>query len=164
MTRATQVPTARRKLSVVVFLAAVLVVVFGFYYHQWVERYEYLRWLAQKQTDLEQLGRVLIRYDRESKDGFAHDWDQLIRAGVITRDDTMFEDSERGVTVRRELRPIPSLGVDGELVLVLESYTPPQQYCGVLRANGEVLVECDMEAVRAVDNERRRRHGLDPIP
>jgi hypothetical protein len=126
----------------------------------------YHQWMSDRQSELRDFGVQLLGYaeqhDRRLPDSFG----DLIAEGTIGPDEIRFDCPLRSIRVCRQFRAVSDVGLAEKLMLVIESYYPPQAHLNVLQLDGSVYAlrrEMLASAV-ANDNALRRARGLAELP
>jgi hypothetical protein len=144
-----------------------LVVALGcgaYWYSEWLDRVEYLRWFSSRQQDLSHIGQRVLAFAARNGGRVPESVEALVGACLVAQDEFTFVDPVRNVLVRRRLRPVPLPQPSDELILLVETYDPPGELVNVLRASGRVAGERNLENLIERDNTLRQERGLGAVP
>jgi len=124
----------------------------------WAER----RWKVQRFRELGVVGERIRAFAEANGGDLPVDLQELNRLGVIASSEFEFDDANAMSMVRRNLRPVPSIELPGDLLLIVETCDRYPEYRLCLYLDGTTVFCEDGDRV-AEDNKRRRELGLQPI-
>ena len=134
------------------------------WYSAWWERVEGLRWTSERQRNLEAAGERILTWAKNNNGRLPQNTQELVTTGLLGKSEISFRERVHTIRVTRTLRPVPSANLPGRLVLIIETYDPPQHHFNVLHLNGNAALCRNLASVIATDNAIRREHALPEIP
>ena len=142
---------------VLVFLGVMLAVYVGLYLNE-VRWHGYRAWMSERQQDLRDIGSRMRSYAEAHGGILPQSPEELLSAGIIPADKLRFRDHERGASVLRQLRPVPSIDFPGNLIIMIETYDPPLEggyVAQVLELGGAAIWVRDLRRELSEDDKRR---------
>jgi hypothetical protein len=154
-----------KKILILGLSVAVIVAGYSWYLTRWLDNGMYLRWCVERQHALTQLGARVLNYAKMRDGRLPQDWGELIEQGIVMPDELEHDDGYFGVKICRTLRTIPNIDSTENLMLIVETYEPPQGIWTAFLLSGIAEAESGEGAYALKrDNERRVKCGLSPLP
>lgn len=154
----------RKSIIAGVLTLATVVILFLLPAPKWVQR---VTWDVESQDRFRQFGEGVLLKAAAQDGRLSATFDEWIRKGLISQEDVSFRDKgwDLSIRVSRTLRYIPDTSYPRELVLLVETYDPPQGYARAFALNGTVyeVSEDVLEEFFKNDNALRLANGLEEL-
>jgi hypothetical protein len=130
----------RSKVKVAIVLSlAILALVLGLYaFGAWWDRVVYLRWMAWRQAELQNLGWRVKAYAQDHDEFDPRSVEDLVAAGILAPGELKCHEPWRDVRVTRAMARSASGAAPHPEILLVETYSDPIHECNVLLWNGRV--------------------------
>ena len=124
-----------------------------------------VRWEYERYREFCSLGDELINAANENNGDLSAAMETFARREGYTQGLLQQYDTAEHVAILRQLRAVPTISLDGELIIMVETFEPPRRHAFIYRLKGVGLAARpeELHSVIAQDNERRQRCGLSPI-